>query len=467
MTRFERRHPGAGARTAQWRPARRGALLIAGAALMGACDLGVSNPAVIGDEDLNDPLVVNSVIDGAISDVYLAAMGTNSGGGIFTGVALLTDEMVTSADNAGYIGLSEGTPEDESSDAANRWAWASRARWTTEDALRRLSGVVENPSSDPRIGTISLWAGFANRLMGDNFCNAVVNGGPLEDHTVYLQRAEDRFTQALEIANAAGDDSLRLAAYAGRAQTRIMLGDWSGAVADAGQVPTEFDIPLLVSPTTARTRNAYAWLAHDGRQFTLWGTPFVEWGLNLSDTTSTGDPRVPYFTPRDTLDQYVTGSDDRRPFFQQRKYTLSEDDSYMVRGLEMRLIEAEAALRNNDVGTAIAKINEAREHYNQINDDFRYNDDLDMVDPADVNSTGDAWDLLMRERGLMFYLEGRRLADLRRWVETPGVTVPYEVVRDEAEGRPAEEDLRAPVTDAAQLCFPISRNERLSNPNIS
>lgn len=454
------------ARRSAIRLTRRGAIALAGAAVLAGCDLGVNNPAVIGDEDLNDTRVIQSVVNGAISDVYLAVMGTNSGGGIFNGVALLTDEMVNSSNTEGFKSLSEGDPDEESNDASNRWGYVSRARWTTEDAIRRLTPMVEDPATSPAIGLVTLWAGFANRLIGDNYCEAVINGGGLEPSTVFLERAEGQFTSALDIATAIGDDSLRLAALAGRAQTRMQLGDWTGAVADAGQVPTTFDLPVYVSPGSARTRNTFAWQAHDGRWMTMWGTPFADWGLNESDTTSTGDPRVVYSTPRDTLDRYVTGPDDRRPFFQEQKYNISEDDTYLARGMEMRLIEAEAALRAGDVPTAIEKMNEARAHYNVINDEFEENrDDLPMIDPATVAGPDDAWLLLMKERGLTFYLEGRRLADLRRWEATPGVEVPFEVVRDEAVGQPYTADERLPVLDA-ELCFPISREERLSNPNV-
>jgi hypothetical protein len=63
-------------------------------------------------------------------------------------------------------------------------------------------------------------------------------------------------------------------------------------------------------------------------------------------------------------------------------------------------------------------------------------------------NTADAWELLRYERGATLWLEGRRLWDLRRWEADGGVIAdPFAAGRD--------------------LCFPISREEKRVNSNIS
>ena len=78
----------------------------------------------------------------------------------------------------------------------------------------------------------------------------------------------------------------------------------------------------------------------------------------------------------------------------------------LAKGTEMRLIEAEARLRSGDVAGAIERINVVRAHHG--------------LDPVNAGSTAEAWPLLMKERGLELWLEGRRLGDLRRWARRRG-----------------------------------------------
>ena len=108
----------------------------------------------------------------------------------------------------------------------------------------------------------------------------------------------------------------------------------------------------------------------------------------------------------------------------------------------MRLVEAEAALRDGDMGAAVGKINEVRAFAG--------------VDPVAPSSMDEAWALLKRERGIDLWLEGRRLGDLRRWEEsgTPGALDPKEMMGE------------ASYLQAQDLCFPVSKAERDQNPNI-
>ena len=64
------------------------------------------------------------------------------------------------------------------------------------------------------------WVGFANRVLGDNMCEAVIDGGPAEPNADYFTRAEAAFTAAIAVQTG----NLETAAYAGRAQVRVHLG---------------------------------------------------------------------------------------------------------------------------------------------------------------------------------------------------------------------------------------------------
>ena len=439
-------------------------LVLAAAALVfAACDLKVLNPAMISDEELNDPQVLKAVITGAASDVGYAALVPGYGG-LFVIGSVLTDELVATDTRVGPRTMSDGRVRDDVEEAQSWWGYAAQARWTTEAAVERARDLVPDPDADSLVATASVWAGFANRINGDAFCDAVIDGGPLEPYTVYFERAERYFTDAIAVATAAGIDTLVTAAYAGRAQSRMMLGNWAGAVADAAMVPNEFMF-VINNSTAGRNLNRY-WTygrSNDGR-YVVWGTPFQEWGMEWTGDRTQGDPRV-IWEVRTSGNQVLIGPDGRRPWYALRKYLGTGDDVPLVRGTEMRLIEAEAALVAGDWQTAIDKINGVRDFRNATRPSTWGTNTLEHVT---ASSLEEAWFILMKERGIELWLEGRRLPDLRRWAVHPGKEhVPFKVVRLEAPTPNAEEDPRVSVYDVSnELCFEVSEDERLSNPNI-
>lgn len=446
-----------GARAAShWRRIRFGGLALASGLVLTACDLEVDNPTMIEDRDLDNPDAVPAIAAGVAGDFAYATV-VPGGGGLYVAGAMLTDELVHVGTWVGLRGLSDGESRNDWNESQSRWAEPSQARWVAEQGIERISAIIDDPESNPHLARVTHWAGHANRVMGDNFCQAVINGGPLEEHTVYYDRAEGYFTDAIAIATAADLNDYRLSAVGGRAHVRMMAGDWAGAVADAGEIPTDFVFRQIHSTNSGRENNDLYWWGYLRGEASVWGTPFAEWGLNLDDPSVDGDPRVTFnVSPK-------LGGDGRRPFYRQRKFQSYDDDIAVVRGTEMRLIEAEALLREGQFLAAVDKINEVRRHNN---DAHGYS--LPMVAALSVE---DAWPLLMRERGLEMWLEGKRLPDIRRWMESPGY-VPFSVVRDEARGEPASSDpwvnvLTADIIDqVGDMCLPVSKQEYDSNDNF-
>ncbi len=434
------------------------------AAIVGACSLDVDNPTMIQDEDLTTTDAIEALVAGAAGD-FGAAMITPGGGGLITAGAMLTDELVHNGTWIGLRGLSDGQSYDDWVESQSRWAEPSQARWVAEDAIERLSTIFENdgdnPETQPEVAEVTMWAGFANKALGDHFCDAVIDGGPIQPISAFYERAESHFDVAITRANASGSPTLATASYAGRAHTRMMLGDWSGAVADAGQVPTSFVHYMFYSDGTDNTNDLY-WWGYLRDETTVWGTPFETLGTDLTAGIP-GDPRVTfdYIVEDGTIQN---GGDARRPFYRQRKYQSYDDDIPLTKGTEMRLIEAEAALMNSDYNTAVQKINEVRTYNNAT---FAY--DLPMVS---ANNVEEAWTLLMTERGLELWLEGKRLPDIRRWAQTRGGNIPFSVVREEARGQPASADPVRPVLETevytleGDICIQVSKDERTSNKNI-
>lgn len=445
-----------------------GAAAAAFALTLTACDLSVANPTMIEDVDLNTLEAVPALVAGVAGD-FAEAMVQPGGGGLYNAGAMLTDELVHVGTWIGLRGLSDGESRDDWVESQSRWASPSQARWVAEDAAVRVASILneegEDVSSSPALAQIRMWAGHSNRALGDHFCHAVLSerqpdgtytSSGLLDHTAFYTRAEEHFTQAIAIARAAGEADLERSALGGRAHTRMMLGDWAGAVADAEQIPTSFTF-LQVHNETAGVSNMFRWWGYERNETSVWGTPFAEWGLNLSDPDSDGDPRVPFDIATKDDGTVEKGGDNRRPFYRQLKWDSYGDDIPVVSGTEMRLLEAEALLVDGQWSAAIDKINEVRDFHDLAN--------------VSASSESEAWTVLMKERGLELWLQGKRLPDLRRWADTPG-SVPFTVVREENAGNPAETDPRRPVLETpvmqqqGDLCIQVSKNERDSNRNI-
>lgn len=460
------RADGYGRRT--WQRALHTGLAATAAIALAACSLDVDNPTDIEDKDLYNENAIDALVAGAAGD-FAGAMVDPGGGGLYMAGAVLTDEMVHVGTWVGLRGLSDGESRDHWAEAQSRWAQASQARWVAEQGIVRITQILEEAGKDPAassdIAQVSLWAGHADRALGDSFCQAVIDGGAPQDHTAFYTRAVEHFTSTIAIAEGTGQDDIRLAAIGGRAHVRMMLGEWEAAVADAGAIPTSFVFWQLHEENDEEDNQLY-WWGHDRNETSVWGTPFAEWGqqYNLDGgPVGTGDPRVQFDIALEDDGGVSTGGDGRRPFYRQLKYDSYSADIAVVKGTEMRLLEAEAALVQDGaagIGEMMAKINEVRAFH-----------DLAAIDPGTVTTLEDAWALLQKERGIELWLEGKRLPDFRRWAVTPG-TVYTQVVRRAITSEPPSADPVLPsletqvMAEIGDICLMISRDEKNVNPNL-
>jgi hypothetical protein len=277
------------------------------------------------------------------------------------------------------------------------------------------SELGDDFESDILAARAYLYAGFANRLLGEHVCDAVFDGGPAMDYKEHFKRAEAQFSEAIRLAQALGNTTIVNAAYGGRASVRAWQGNWTGAADDAMQVPDNFRYDAIFSLNSSRESLELAYETISRRELTVFGTVWA----NLP-----ADPRVPWVTTT------RKGQDGKTNFWQQRKYLSEGDEVPLVKGTEMLLLRAEAALRADDVPGAMGLINQGRAVHGLI--------------ALNAATSAEAWETLKQERGAVLWLETRRFYDLRRWLE---------------EGRDNTQAGR-------DVCFPISRNERNSNPNL-
>lgn len=412
--------------------------LVAAVALAAACDFDVENPGPTPDEFLDRPEAHQAMANGAARLFFDALNET-----MYT-TSAVTRELFPSGSTSSFgISASQQIGILRYDDEHVGWTPHQQARSVAETAFGRFQEVTEVNGYRPA-AEAALWAGYANRLLGENWCEAVIDGGSAEPRTVFLERAEEWFTTAIEVAGSnAALTNVATAARAGRASVRMHLGDWAGALADAATVPTEFVFQAQYHATqqSQYNRTYFAGADQPYRAVTVWGTFYENY------YTETQDPRTPWGeVPGSPLGDAALGFLDgqRVPFFQQRKFTDEGADVNLSSGREMRLLEIEAQLRDGNWQAAIDALNARRA-------------ELGLA-PWPATNLNEAWAVYKRERGIELWLEGRRMGDLRRWEEsnTPGELHPLET--------PGHPD--SWLVANRSLCYDIPQGERESNPNI-
>ncbi len=401
---------------------------VAALALAAGCDLQVTNPGPIQATFLDNTAALTAVVNGAGRDLGEALNWT-----AYTGAAV-TREVLPSGSTAAFgISVRQQIGVLSNDDGGDWWNQAQRARWTAEDGVRRIKEVLgTSATNSATLAQALVWVGYSNRHLAEHFCDAVINGGAKQPYTVYLERAEAAFTEAITVATAANNVGIRDAATAGRASVRLLRGNLAGASADAALIPSNtfvYRMPYYVNTVDQYNRIYWASANQPYRAHTVWGT-FYE---NYRRTTR--DPRVPFDSSLTIRfgDAAVTSLGGQVRWYFQTKYPVRESSINLSSGWEMRLIEAEALLVGNDIAGALAKMNIRRSALS--------------VPQLTASNTTEAWEALKRERGIELWLEGRRMGDQRRWaaLNRPGVS-------DDMTGR--------------ALCFPIPLSELETNPNL-
>ncbi|MBN2731302.1 MAG: RagB/SusD family nutrient uptake outer membrane protein [Balneolaceae bacterium] len=387
-------------------------MLVLLAGVITSCDFGVTNPGRIQEDDLNTVKGMEALVTGMSADFSYIYDDLS-----FTG-ARLSDELAGSGSYYLTSLLRQGMVNPE--DVGFYWEGVQQARFVAEDGIKRMKKVLgDDFEGNPLAVRAYLYAGFSNRMIAENFNRDVIDKGPARPASETFQRAIGHFENAIQQAQAADESEFLTAARGGLAQVYVGLGQWSDAVQYSSQVPTDFTYYAVYSNNSGRESNEYRYETHNRYEASAFNT--------LAASRSPHDPRVPITdcsaTPEECSAEVA--ADGQTIMLRQEKFPELGSDIPIVKGTEMRLIEAEAALLNNDLVTAMNKINEVR-NYHGLQDTT-----ASGIGEIGGSDRSDAWDILDQERHLTLWLEGRRLHDLRRWdhyfldggtIVYPGVT---------------------------------------------
>lgn len=387
-----------------------------------ACDselLEVQNPGRILDADLNSAQGVAPLVTGMSSDFSVSYDNLS-----FT-TAILADEMVGSGSYFSTGRYRRGLFDSE--DSNGFWGGVQRARWVAEGGLQRMREIDGyNFDGNAETARAYLFAGLANRWFGENFCEVVfskpytdekpgpggeVDDGTLKSRTEAFGRSYAALQEAVRHGTSAGRTDIVMAAEGGLAQAAVGRDDWAAVGTHAAKVPTDFVWYAEYSSNSGREESQIWNETHSRHEISAF--------MALAGTVGAGDPRTPWTdcSNPDSGCPSGNGADGETPHYRQEKYPTKDDDIPLVKGTEMRLLEAEKALRENNLDAAIAKINEVRAFHglDPVTADGNIGE-ITGGEEGGANPTSmSGWDILDRERHLTLWLEGRRLWDLHRW----------------------------------------------------
>lgn len=383
--------------------------------------LDVEAPSQVPASLLDDPEFADLLVSGVVADFECAF------GSFIMNSALLGDELydATFTANRWPVPSRQVQPSDSrysTFGCENLGAYTpiSTSRWSADNALSKLEAWTDAEVADRQqlIATAAAYSGYAHIMLGELFCTAAIDlSAELSSEDVFT-RAEERFTRAIEAAQAAGDQDLLNMARVGRARVRLSLGNLQGAAQDAQLVPIGFEYLASASTISARRRNR----VNEETRFSI-----VSVKEPYRDLTVDGvaDVRVP------VVDAGRNGSDAQTPLFQQQKYTDDSDPLPIATWREAQLIIAEA------LGGAAATdaINAIRDFY-----------DL----PAFAGTP--TAEQILEERRRTLFLEGHRIWDIRR----------FDLPLFPAAGTPFSKGGQYQDLN----CLPLPDVERASNPNL-
>ena len=305
------------------------------------------------------------------------------------------------------------------------------ARGMADRALELLQGWTDAEVANRQdlIAKAAAYAGYSRILLGEGFCEAAINLGPLMTSNEVFASAEAMFTTAITAAQATGNQQILNMAYVGRARARLDQGNKAGAAADAALVPSGFVINATseISPTIRRNR------VQDFNQAGLVSVAPTYRNMTVAGPSGpVPDSRVA------VVNTGTTGTDNRTPLYLQTKYAVSTSPIPIASYKEAQLIIAEAQQGQ----TAVNIINNLRAAAGLPA--------FSSSDPTAIaNEVTEA-----RKREL--FLEGQHLYDVRR------LNLPL----DPAPGIPYSTVYLKGGNYGTARCFPLPDVERLNNPNI-
>lgn len=397
-----------------------------------ACNrlLEVDLPTRVPASTLDNPALAPTLVQSAIADFecafanYVLATGGIAGEFYSSGA---TPSAVWSLRRVTDAGLwaTLGCPKDAQNNVG-LYTPLSTARFQADHVFNLIQDsfpagtMFPSPGQTTLLATAAAYAGYSYTLFGEAFCQAAFDTSRALNPPDVLAIAEQRFTTAIDLAQTAGNDSIRNMALVGRARVRLDLGRPLEADADARLVSGKFVKYATYSTANERRWNR-VWQFNSSIRVVSVDPDFR--GLQVGGVD---DPRMR------VTDAGRKGEDGITPLWLQTKYTSESSPIVIASWDEAQLIIAEAEGGQE----AVNRINALRAQTNPPLPAFA------SSDPAVIAQQ------VREERRRELFMEGHRLNDMLRF----GLPFPNDDYRGRAYG--------------TATCIPLPSVERCSNPNI-
>jgi hypothetical protein len=408
--------------------------------------LSVQNPQAFTNEAADSPLLLPAVAAGAEGNFQLSIdfLAINTG--------MLSDEMWHTGTWSDWLDVSKGVlRKNWPLNGGNTWNSAEdqmlRARGGAVSASQRfLSVMKDSAKTSPLFVTSELARAWSDLYLAMSVCEIPPSDGAATvSDTVLFKQAADTFAALLPIiqnakfATAAARQDRLNQANAGLARASLMVGNYAVALQAAQAVPAGFKYDAQYSENSGAQNNLMAAQGHANRNRSfsirdVWFQYIDTIAGQMKDPYSGQlDPRIKLGHDNNNVRGYARGADGVHNFFSIEKYPALGSPISISKSSEMNLIVAEVKWRQNDFPGALTAMNINRTAVGLPA----------FTLPTGANVSTQVRDLLLQERFAELFAEGHRMQDLYRF----GLVTQ-----------------RLGADRATKL--PLSRTERLANPNI-
>jgi hypothetical protein len=447
----------------------------AGATSLIACSSVTDSLLEAEDPDLVVPGTIqnaegaNALYLGAIGRLRTATVSTSAiqePSWLFSG--LLADEWSTSSTFVQNDEVDQRKIKTDNSSVRDQFRALARARTAANQALEGLREFL--PNEKTKMAEMYFVRGFAEMQMAQDYCNGIplteiagttVTFGQPQPVSAIFDKAIASYDSALAFATATDTSTVRILRAARVGKARALLGNnkvaEAAALATTALVPTTYEYEITHSVTGGS--NAIWGQGASQRRYTvsdsLEGNARNLLVKNVIPFFSLQDPRLPVKYTVGTKND-TTKSQDGFTFSRTTTLYGQLTNAALVNGIDARMVEAEAALRNNDFTTMTAILNALRAAPPKLGD---IQPTAAQLPPLAVPATAvAARTLLFREKAFWTFSRGQRLGDLRRLVRQ--YTIPADQVY------PVGTHYRGGEY-GTDVNLPVPKDEEKNNPNFS
>jgi len=399
------------------------------------------NPSIVDQGAVTSPAAAAALKIGAMGKLKLLGSDPGASGfaysSIWVAAGLMSDEFSNSdfQNSQNDVDARTMSPDNVASDYSN----ITQARGFIREAINAEKQYEPTKTTD--IGELFLAMAFTEMTLAENFCNGIPLGSnngvnidyskpeftPLTNAAVYNVAFDHVDTAVKDVGGATDAASVAVRQAALITEARIMLdratpanlaAQSAAAAALVSAIPSTFQYLWSTSPSN-NGDDLGVWSFNNSVGRITVGDSAITYAnksfrtLNAIPFASSNDPRVPIQTGKSAG---LSSEDGTTPFFIQQIWKNRDDQQPMVSGIDARLIEAEAALNNNNVAGMMTILNALRATPPKIGT-FQPAAMTPLATPA---TQPEAISLFFREKAFWTFGRGQRLSDLRRLVRQYG-----------------------------------------------